>query len=255
MNLFTKMFALAWILTAPDDGGGSGGENDEATLRDAGFKKLADRYNNDATGLAKELYGENYQLRRKNETLKDEVTTLKGKVPAEGSTVLTAEQSQQWIAYQSLGTPENVKEAVEERGQLQGKLAGLEREKVLQSAANAANFDVEGLRMADKLAQADGKTLAFEVRDVEVNGVKVPTAFVKDGETEKNLVEYAQESWPKLMPTLQMLEESNTQQRSQGTPYPSQHQGSGGGNRPSSPKQQTQQTLDQQYPKQSRAQA
>lgn len=254
MNLFTKLFALAWILTAPDDGGGSGGENDEATLRDAGFQKLATKYNNDATGLAKELYGENYTLRRKNETLKEEVTTLKGRVPTEGSTILTAEQSQQWIAYQALGAPDKVKEAVEERGQLQGKLAGLEREKVLTRAATLAKYDYDVLQQAISMTEAGGKKLEVLVEDVEVNGEKTPTAFVKDGDQKKPLAAYAEETWPKLMVSL-ALPENNTMTQSHGTPFPAQHQGSGGGNRASTPRQQTEQVLNQQYPKPSRAQA
>jgi hypothetical protein len=231
------------LLFSPDDAGG--GSDDEEAIRDAGFQRLVDRYNNDAIGLARELFRENYQARRKNAELTTQLNEAKNRVPAEGSVVLTGEQAQQWAAYQAFGTPEQVKGIVEERGQLQGQLASAERERILRGAASVAGFDYDVLQNADALADHGGKKLVYEVREVEANGEKIKAAFVKDGDVEKPLEEYAKENWPKLMPALAVQQEGTG--RSQGTFYPSQHQGSGGGNRPATAKQQTEATLDKQY--------
>jgi cell division septum initiation protein DivIVA len=233
----------ARLLCAPD--GGDGGGEDEEAQREAGFQRLADRYNNDGVSMAKELYRENYQVRRKNATLQAELTEAKNRVPAEGSIVLTSEQAQQWAAYQALGTPETVKSAVEERGQLQGRLDTLAREDVLRKAAEATGFVFDVLKDADALAtRVGGKTLTYDVRETERDGTKVPVAFVKDGDAEKPLSEFAQENWANLMPSLAVKQDTGAQR--QGTFYPPQHQGSGGGG-PKTAKQATEATLNKSY--------
>jgi hypothetical protein len=59
----------ARLLFAADGGDGSGGDNDDESTREAGFQRLADRYSNDGVAMARDLYRENYQVRRRNARL------------------------------------------------------------------------------------------------------------------------------------------------------------------------------------------
>lgn len=245
----SRNWTVARILCAPDgDGGGEGGDGDResGSRREQGFQRRLEKHNNDATAFAFELWDDNHNYRRKNAEKDAKIAELEGKLPKDGQVILTAEQAQQWAAYQALGTPEVVKGAVEERGQLQGKLDSLAREKVIRDAATHAGFDFDVLSERDTYeTNIGGKKLSYEVREVESNGTKVKTAFIKDGEVEKPLTEYAQEHWAKHLPSLVVKQESGSSQ-SQGTFYPSQHQGSGG-NRPTTAKQQTEATLINKY--------
>jgi hypothetical protein len=134
---------------------------------------------------------------------------------------------------------------VEERTKLQGQLDTLAREDVLRKAADATGFVFDVLKDADALAtKVGGKTLTYDVRETEQDGKRVRQAFVKDGDTEKPLNEFAQENWASLMPSLAVKQDTGAQR--QGTYYPPQHQGSGG-NQPKTAKQATEATLNKSY--------
>lgn len=239
------------LLFAPDGTGGDDGEN-ESELRDAGFASLISRYKEDATGMAKDLYADNFKLRSRNTKLKSDLDDAKKLAPSEGSVVLDATQATAWAAYQALGTPEQVKTAVEERGSLQGRLDTMEREGSLQRVATLAGFNVDVLKDADALTERDkGKKPIFSVKKATVEGKEVETPYIKVGDEEKPLAEYAQENWSRLLPSLTNgSEANNSSSRSSGTYFPSQHQGSGGGgSKPQKASQQVAATLDNRYPK------
>lgn len=204
-----------------NDSGGSGGVEQS-------FQKALDKRNNDGVALARELYDDNYNLRKKNRELSDEATQLRGKVPAEGAVMLSADEATAWQAYKALGTHEEVKTAIEQRTQLQGQLDALQREAALRDAAAAAGYKFSVLQDRDKVARIDGKELSYAVKEVEKDGTKSRVAFVKDGDTEKPLTEYAQEQWGEFLPSLQ----AQGSQQQNGTPFPSQHSGTGGNPKP-----------------------
>lgn len=244
-----KNWINAHLLLAPDgDGSGGGNSQDDTAIRDTGFQKLAERYQNDGIGLAKDLYSENYTYRRKNADLTTQLNEAKGKVPAEGSVVLTGDQAIQWAAYQALGTPDKVKEQVDERVTLQGKLDTAARETLLRQVAEVAKFNYAAFVDADMLALAKGgKQPSYEIGEVDINGEKSKVAYVKDGDVKKPLVEYATENWGSLLPSLTLADPAS-QRANNGTVYPSQHSGSGTGTKPTTAKAQTDATLNQHYP-------
>lgn len=228
----------ARVLLDADKGGAGSGDSGSGELPDSvvkAFEKLLERKGGDASAVAQMLFHENKQYR-------DRISELTGKVPAEGAVVLSATDAQAWQAYKALGTHEEVKTAVEQRTQLQGQLDSLSRESAIRDAATAAGYKFSVLLDRDKVARVDGKQLGFSVREVEKDGSKTKVAFVKDGDTEKSLAEYAQEQWAEFMPSLVV---QGTQQQN-GTPYPAQHSGTGG-NKPTTTKEQAQATLNKAY--------
>jgi hypothetical protein len=141
--------------------------------------------------VAELLYRENHELREKNRT-------LAAQAPAQGAVVLAGEQAAQWQAYTALGKAEELKAAIEARGAAEGRLAALEREATLRQVQDASGYK------ASVLGQLPGASdLTFTVREVEADGKKTPTAFVKDkAGAEHALTAYAQQHWADFLPAL-----------------------------------------------------
>ncbi len=206
-------------LNAADSGGNDGGGAD----KDNAFQRLLDRYKNDGLAMAEKLFGENFAYRGQIRQLEQQVLEAQGKAPAEGSVVLTGNDAQSWAAYQALGNPEEVKQGLDEKANLQGKLAGMERETTLRNVAETVGYKAGVLANLDRMAKAEGKVLDFTVRDTTVDGKTVKAAYVKDGDKELPLTEYAATNWADFMPALTV---QGTQQQGQtGTRYLAQHAG------------------------------
>lgn len=228
----------ARLLFEADKGGGSGDNKVEDS-----FQRALDRRNNDGVALAREMFDDNFQMRRKNKELSDKIAELSGKVPADGSLVLTGDDAAAYAAYKALGKPEEVKQGLDARVQLQGQLDSMARDSAIREAAEAAGYKFTVLQDRDKVARSDGKTLTFAVREVETDGQKSKVAYVKDGDSEKPLTDYAREQWGDFMPSLVV---QGTTSAASGTAYPAQHAGSGG-NKPASTKEQAQSVLNRAY--------
>jgi hypothetical protein len=180
----------------------------------AGVQALIARHNNDLMRVIDHLYGDNFSLREKNRTLKDQVKDLEGKVPGQGSVVLGSDDAKALEAYKALGDLETLKTALGERDKFKGELGVLQREGVLRDVAEAAGFKLPVLKT---LA---GDDLSFEIKEVEKDGKKARTAFVKNGDGEKDIAEYAKEKWADFLPSLQAQPPAPA-----GTPYPNQTSG------------------------------
>lgn len=200
------------VQDADKEQGGDGGEL-------AGMRALLDKHKGDAMAVVGILYNENYSLRESNRQ-------LKARQAPEGATVLTGEDAQSWATYQALGKPADLKTAVEERTQLQGKLAGMERETTLRSVAEAAGYKPTVLANLDRIAKAEGKTLTFDVRETQQDGKPVKVAYVKDGDKELSISDYANANWADFLPALTAVQGSGQQQQG-GTRFVAQHSGSG----------------------------
>jgi hypothetical protein len=252
-----KLINGGFLLFTPDkgDGGGEGDDgNQDGGHSDRGaaaFQQALDRRNNDGVALARELFDDNYQYRHRIQRLTKDLDAAK-KVP-EGTILLSVDEAKEWAAYKALGKPDAIKTTVDEHGQYKDRLTTLQRESILRDVADKAKYKFSVLQNADLLSKAKGKDLEYIVKDVEKDGVKTPTAFVKDGDTERPLAEYAQENWADLLPSLPLTQETNTNSQNKGTYYPPQHQGSGGGNKANTPKAQTEATLNKKYQSPSRA--
>lgn len=216
-----------WVELGAADGGG----NDSGGGSDSAFQRLLDRYKNDAMALAEKLFSENYEYRGKIRQLEQQVTDVTGKVPADGAVVLTGEDATAWNTYKALGKPDEIKQGLEERTRLQGKLTEQERSNLLRSVAETAGYKASVLTNLDRIAKAEGKTLAFDVRDVTIDGKAAKVAYVKDGDKETALADYAATNWSDFLPALTTVT-TQPQQQQQGQRFVTQHTGSGtqGGN-------------------------
>lgn len=205
-------------LDANGDGGGEGNPQGGANPT-ASFQRLLERHNQDALAMAQRLFDENYQYRER-------IRTLEAQAPAQGSVVLSAEEAGRWAQYQQLGSVETVQQGLQQRDQFQGELAGLRRAETLRSVAEVAGYKPGVLGNLDRMAKAEGKDLAFEVR--EVDGKRV--AYVKDGTTETTLTDYANQQWADFLPALQQAPAQGSQSAAQqpGTRFPAQNPGTQG---------------------------
>jgi hypothetical protein len=187
---------------ASGDAASGGGLSDEALKA---FNKRLEKLDGNASAMAMMLFGENFQMREK-------LRSLEGRVSPDGATILTGDDAKAWDVYKALGKPETVKQGLDERSQFQGELESLRREAILRRVAEVAGFKYNILADREKAARADNKPLAFEVREVEVDGVKRATAFIKEGSTEKTADDYAREQWSDYLSVLQVTQGGDGQQ-------------------------------------------
>ena len=189
------------------------------------FQRALERRNQDGVALAREMFEDNYQLRRKNKALSDEVRDLQAKAPAPDAVMLSAAEAAAWAAYQALGTPAAIQQGLDARAQLQQQVEAQAREATLRTVAAAAGYKLAVLTHLDRMAQAQGKALAFAVRDTDVDGQPTPTAFVQDGEQEQPLAAYAAQHWADFLPALAVPTGAPPPP---GVRYPAQHPGGRG---------------------------
>lgn len=191
-------------------GGAPQGDDLEKRLLDA-FASIANKQGGaDAAGVL--LLQENKGYRDQIAALKGEIDGLKGKVPGEGTVVLTGEQAAVWQAYQELGEPDEIKATKTGYAQLQ-------RNALFQEAAAAHGYKAAVL---GQLPGIDGYQI--EVREQEKDGKKVKVAIAKNGEgQERPLPELLQEKWADFTPAL--IEKPATPS---GTPWPKQNVGGQG---------------------------
>jgi hypothetical protein len=155
----------------------------------------------------------NWQLREKNRTLRHERDDARGKVPAEGGTVLSKDEAAAWATYQALGKPDEVKRTLEASTTAQQELTGLRRAETIRTVAEAHGYKAPVLAKLPSLA---GKELVL--KDVTEEGKQVKRAFVGD----QPLVDYIQANDAEFMPALTAEAQ---QQQSGGTSYVAQSAG------------------------------
>lgn len=181
-------------LHAPDadDPAGTGDGDGERRSR---ASDVLEQYGRDALRLAEKLadaQADNYGLREKNRTLRQQVTDLSAKLPAEGSTVLSADDARALETYRALGTPDALKAQLDGIGPVQQELAGLKRRETLTKAAEAAGFK------PGVLAQLAGD---LEIQTKPGADGKAQAVVVKDGK-ETPLTDYAKTAWADFLPAL-----------------------------------------------------
>lgn len=192
-------------------GGGTGGGGDDKERRN--LQNLLAKKDGDAMALAAQLLAENAALRDDKRQLKADLATAQAKAPAEGAIILTGADATAYAALKELGTADELKALKTERDDFKTKLeteqannAKTQRQILLRDVAQAAGFKASVL--ADRDALTPG--LAYEIKEIEAEGKKVPTPFVKfkDGEGEAApvkelaLAEFAQQKWADYLPAL-----------------------------------------------------
>jgi hypothetical protein len=210
---------LQQVFFEENTGGGQGGGNPAPADDRQNLQGLLARHNNDAMQVVATLLAENHSLR-------DERRTLRSQLPAQGATVLTAEQAQAWAAYQQLGELAQLQQRLKDAETAGGELATLRRNALLGQVEQASGYKASVLA---KLPGAD--KLTYEVRESQMDGKAVKQVYVKDeAGKEHPLADYAKAQWADFLPALQPQ---------QGTPAPAGTsfvpQNPGTGNAPADP--------------------
>ena len=180
----------------------------------------------DATAALRVLLGENYSHR-------DEIRALRGRLPAEGAIVLAGDDAKHWSAYRQLGTPADVRKAIEEGKTSATALGSLRKAETDRAAAEVAGFRSSVLATL-------AKDLELEVVEEKSKDGKAVTKVARvkgEGDTRTPLAEYAQQHWKDFLPSLK----SEPERRAPGSPTgrierPVPSSGAGQGNAPKRPR-------------------
>lgn len=218
-DVFARFDADGMPQGGHDDTESAGSGDRQGPNPAAAFQRRLREHDNNAMEFASKLFDENYRYRDRARQLQQEIDALKAKA-------LSDDDLQAFEVYKTLGTPDEVKQGLEQKAELQGQLQQKERETVLRQVAEQAGFKPGVLAQLDRMAKAQGKDLAFELREVEEDGRTVQKPFVKDGETEAELAAYATQEWSDFLPALSA---QATTPAAPATPpgvrYPVQHPG------------------------------
>lgn len=160
----------------------------------AAFQRLLERNNSDALRLAEQLYRENHDYRERNRT-------LQGQLPAQGAVVLSSEDAARWQQYTQLGAIPDLQTAIQERQTLQTELATLKQDAVLRDVADTAKVKFSVLKTV-------GAGLEYVIKDETVSGKPAKVVYIKDGETETKLDDYANTHWADFLPALRAQTET-----------------------------------------------
>jgi hypothetical protein len=165
------------------------------------FQNRLNKLNGDAMAFATQLFDENYRLREDKRTLSAQLDETKGKLPADGSVVLTADEAKVYEAYKALGAPEELKTRIDAFPTLEDENKNLKRRDSIREAADVG-FGGSKLRFSvlEDRVKAAGGNLEFIVKEEGRDKRKV--AYVKDGDKETPLEQYAQKNWADYLPSL-----------------------------------------------------
>lgn len=187
---------------AADDGGGNGGDPDDAQGKIKPSDVLA-RYGQTAESALRmaeklaESENANYRLRERNRVLTQERDAAKGKQAPDGATVLSADEAKLWAAYQVLGKPDELKTAIETDKTGQERLSKLERDALIRDAAEAHGYKAAAL---SKLPSLAGKTILVE--DGQHEGKTIKRAFVQHEGAKVALPDYITQHDPEFVAAL-----------------------------------------------------
>jgi hypothetical protein len=135
--------------------------------------------------------------------LEGEAFELRRKQAPDGGLILTGDQRKAWEAYQQLGKPDELKPLLEQGKKDRERVQQVEKTEQLTRVAQAAGWDLGAFRDLDTLAGGLEWTVQT-IKDKDGNDVQQVT--VKDGQTTRDAVAFAEERWAKFLPVLQASE-------------------------------------------------
>jgi hypothetical protein len=173
-----------WLpLRAADGGSGGSGSDADQEQKAERATRLVEKHSGDALKLALMIV----EREQENARYREELRTLKGKVPADDALVLGNDDAAKWQQYTQLGTPDDLTAIKTERDTFAADLRQSRRVAAIQQAASA-----EGLH-ADKLEKLLPRLIAEDaviaIREVGEGQAKTRQAFVQHGDTETRLIE------------------------------------------------------------------
>lgn len=168
------------------------------------FQSRLAKMNGDAMAFATTLFDENFQHRQK-------IRELEGKVPADGSVVLSKADATRWEEFKALGKkPDELKQALKSSEDLTGEIATLKRKDVLRDVAEVGFADSK-LKLS-VLEDLDGKAEGIEYKIKEEKdkaGNTRKVVYVVSEGKESPLETFAAEKWADYVPALK-LEQGQT---------------------------------------------
>ena len=184
------------------------------------FNSRLEKHNNNALDLAQQLFRDNYTLREEKRKLSGKITELEGRVPADGSVVLSGDDAKAWNSIKELNlSPDEIKAKLQSSSDTERELAGLKRTELMRQVA-----DTEGYK-ATVLSGILPADAAVEVKDLEKDGQKKKRAFIKIKENgadrELLLSEYLEANKADYLPALRVEQATNNKyvrQESNGKP-------------------------------------
>lgn len=192
-------------------------EIDEARLSSSLASFVQSRAGGDAQRANLLLYQDNHNWREKNRKLTEDNRVLQEQVSQmpEGGTILTADETKVWEAFQALlaarkySKVEEITAALSSLDNLTIKNQTLERGSLLTKAAAAHDYQVDVFsRLAndDKLEFTSRKEKDEQGVERDVYFVKVPDATDQSKFTERKLPEYVDEKWKPYLPALKQAD-------------------------------------------------
>lgn len=175
-----------------DDGQPQGGDGKQRAT------DVLDRYGKDALKLAEKLaesLSDNYSLREKNRTLRQEVADFKAKQAPDGARVLTKEESEAYDAYTALGKPSDIKSELDTKSTAEQELTTLRRKQQLYDVHALTGFD------PDVLGEI-GANWQFITKEEQSDGGTSKVVYVKEGDQEQRIDQHpkVQKYLPALKP-------------------------------------------------------
>jgi hypothetical protein len=151
----------------------AGGGADLSKIFEA-FNGRLEKHNNNALELAQQLFRDNYSLREEKRKLSSKITDLEGKVPADGSLVLSGDDVKAWESIKALNlSADDIKAKLQSSSDNERELATLKRTELMRQVAHTEGYKATVL---SDILPADAPV---EVKDHEKDGEKKKRAFIK----------------------------------------------------------------------------
>jgi hypothetical protein len=197
-------------LLEADDGAPAGGgqqqqQRPKKTPQEA-FESLVEReHGGNYESAAWALYNETFKIRRRAQSAEGERDELAGRVAPDNAVILTGNDVQLWQQFRALDKdPTDIKKELDRVGTLETEASERRKDDAVRAAAKAAGFKYSVLNRLGR--GLDYVTREETVEDDNGNKTKVERAYVKEGDKETLIDEYATREWEDMMPSLRVQE-------------------------------------------------
>jgi hypothetical protein len=160
-----------------------------------GFQKLLDQNKQDALAVASKLYDENFNLRQKNRD-------LTGKIPAEGSKILSTEEAAKFQAFLDLGVePTEIKTSLAKIPELEKTTKELGEMETYREVAAIGGYKVPVLKKLMS-EHPDAKLEVKTEKDKDQKETKV--VYLRTGDKVLPFTEFAEQNFADFLPALKV---------------------------------------------------
>lgn len=198
-----------------DDAPGEDGDEDEGGGGGAPRKSpivTAAKYGNDVSAMAAhidDVERDNYKLRNKQRSLREEVEALTKKLPGEESRVLIGDDAKVWDSIKVIAKPEEIISRLKELDTLRLEVTVAKKDSLLRDIATDLRFDFQVLKDLDSRVSE----ISYEQKEIlrdDGTKAKVWISKFKEGEILKELEvsEFYKVTFPKYMVALSTTQDT-----------------------------------------------